>query len=259
MDNGTAAVAASSSVDQQAQRLVSRVAHGELARSGLELLSLAGHRGARRALGQLPLVLTAPPRIELTGAPVAHVAPWIEWGVRLAPFGRALSLKLGLALAAELLPIIQLERRVSRAQLVGLHTGPAGAIQLTDELASRVYPMTLLARGLVDGVRRFQAAPTAASAEAVTGAWPAVMCVQKKAQFLSELVDVDWRAVWALRWLMATASVPEDHAGPAVSCMLGYADEALHDRARVFDVVQRVLLDALLPADETAAPGSRRI
>jgi len=180
-----------------------------LAREALELLSLLDDPDARRALGALPLELTgAPepawlPERDLPSEAWRSIAGWLSLvdPERVAAAGR----RVVEAIAAELDP----EDEPPASAHVGLHTGPHGALVIAGPDAAAWFPLSAL-------VTR------AASAEAPS--WPTALEDRSKVRLCAELAGVDWRAVWAARWLTALEG---DRAAGAAACVGAYAEGVL--------------------------------
>lgn len=229
-------------VADEARALVMRVERGELARDALELLSAVGDVASRRALGQLELVLTRDSTpLSLEELPASYPDAWLEWASHVEPLGRRVAVAAACAIARGVLPALETEESISRSQLVGLHTGPAGAILLTDELASHLFPLIDVAGRALDAVAGWLARPSASSAERVDDAWPALLCSRKAVELFAELESVPWPAVWTFRWLVATVLAPEREIAASLGYVATYAHVVHADRA----VVARVACDAL--------------
>lgn len=232
-------------VDAEAAALEARVEAGTLARDVLELLAGLDHRPSQRALGRLPLVLTAAPPASAVepGAP-PHAATWARWALGLEPHGRAACVEVALAACELVRPALRRELEGAAWELSGLHTGPAGAVVITREHAASMLPLTALATRVLDAAPRWLHAPSAEAARAVADAWPALLDRPSRAELVGELTGVDAQALWALRSLVAAVNDPAPCAATAAA--LSAAESVLGAHPPVAAAARAVLLARLV-------------
>lgn len=240
--------AAGEDVIEASRALLSRVGRGELRREALELLSAVGNPAARRALGQLELVLTpvsAPHPLD--DPPPGLPEGWLEWASGFVVFPRRVAVATALAIALEARAMLENESPNTRTELVGLHTGPGGAILLDDALAMRVLPLRSAADRVLVAVARWLDEPIDANASAADDAWPALLRTRGKVELLSELAGVSWMALWTFRWLVGALCGPEHDVAASVGHAATYAHAALADRSRVSRAAHDALRIELMP------------
>lgn len=223
--------------------LVERVERGELRREALELLSLVGHGEARLALGRLALELRmSAPVAWPEDDPPRQAASWEGPARWLQQLGRptAVQLAVGLVdtLRAELLEVDEPPRKSH----VALHTGPTGILHVTESVAAEVFPLGAKVGRAADGARAWLADPEAQA----TLAWPSLLLTRKRVELCSELAGVDWRAVWACRWLVACVTGRETEVGAAAATVAAYAHAALETTSPVYASVLAALSDPVL-------------
>jgi len=214
------------------------VERGELRRDALELLSLLDDPAARRALGAMPLELTeAPgqawlPERDLPSEAWRSMADWLD-RLDAAPI-RAAARAVVLQIAERLDP----EDEPPAVVHEGLHTGPNGALVISAADAKAWFPLGAL-------VRR---------AAAASGfEWPGALRERSKARLCAELAGLDWRAVWAARWLAELGEERgDDRVAGAAACVGAYAEGVL-GRAET----RRVFREALL-AHISRSPAASR-
>lgn len=226
--------------------LARRVERGELSRDALELLAAVGHAPSRRALGRLDLVLTAarvPPRLD--ELPSGRGDGWLRWGARFDAFERSVAVETAHAFGRRVCPALG-GPAPAPSRLVGLHTGPAGAIVLCEEHAARLFPLARTAARVLDAVARWLDEPTDPNRARVDAAWPALLRDRAKVAFLCELAGVRWEPVWVLRWVVATVCGPEAEVGAAVGTAAAWTHEALGDAAAVRRAARDVLHGSLI-------------
>ncbi len=232
-------------VDEEARALEARVTAGTLAREVLELLAGVDHRPSQRALGRLPLVLTAPPA-ELAlepGAP-AHAVSWARWALGLEPHGRALAVEVALAACELVRPALESEVEGAAWELSGLHTGPAGAVVIPRSLAASLVPLSAVGSRVIDATRRWLARPSSEAAGAVASAWPELIGRRAVAELVGELTGVDGAAIWALRSL--AHAVSDSAPSAATADALASAESVLGSHAAVAEAARGVLVARLI-------------
>lgn len=232
--------------DDEASVLGARVEAGTLHRAALELLEGVDDRAASRALRKLPLVLTsaAPEPTPEPGAPF-HAEGWLRWAVQLETLGRVRAARVVLAACELASAVLASEEPSKRSELVGLHTGPWGVLDVTPEAAAELAPFERLSDRVREAVRRWIAEPSEARRAAVAATWPAAMSTRARVELLAELAEVDARALWALRWMVVL--VTEDGSiAQAAGSALAEAQSAIGERGPVVDVVRAVLRELLI-------------
>lgn len=232
--------------------LALRVSSGALPWEALELLSRLGHAGARRALGRLPLDLTQAAAARWPeDDPPAFSDPWRSVAAFARPLERAAVVKIALAFTSALSSGFDREKRESASALMGLYTGPAGAVVLSEPVVAATFPLGASMRRVSDAVGAWLAAPSDDAARALAAAWPAALSTRARVELLAELTRVSWRAVWAHRWLVRC--VIDEDAGAALACVAAYAEEASEDRAGLFAIARDAAAAALLEPAEVPA------
>jgi hypothetical protein len=230
-----------------ADALAARVEVGTLDRALLELLAGVDDAAAQRALRRLPLVLTSAPPDPVPEQDAApHAEPWLRWARQLEPYGRPLAARVALAgceLAAQRLDE---EEPGRRSELVGLHTGPFGVLDITRAAAARLSPFHALAARVRAAVAAWIDAPSDAARESVVTAWPEELAMRLRVELVAELLDIDAHALWAHRWLVVLVAEPSASVSHATGCALAEAQSALGERAPVTRAVHGVLRHALL-------------
>lgn len=227
---------------EEERALIERVECGEIRREALEILSLLGDPSSRHALGQLPLVLSGSTAAGWPeGEPeLPHAQSWRAFALWLEPFGRSLAVESALVTARALLETLTDHKEPPARSHVGFHTGPAGVIDVSPEFAAELFPLMGLLERTVEKAEAWLEEPSSAHAAELESAWPRLLLRRKKAVFCAELIGVDWRVVWACRWLVASVG---DEAGAAAACAAAYAEEPLGGRF----VVNARLREALRP------------
>ena len=229
--------------DVEASALVSRVERGELAREALELLSLLGHAAARRALGKLPLELTPPPSIVWPETdPPRQASSWNEAAYFLQALGRPVAVRFAVAVVDALGSGPLALREPSPMSHVGFHTGPHGILRVTEALATEVFPLGDVVRGTADAARAWLGDPTVGVAQR----WPALLTARRPVQLVSDLAGVDWRAVWAVRWLVACATGSDREIGAAAASVASYAHAMLETASSIHASARETLTGPLL-------------
>ena len=229
--------------------LAERVSRGSLPREGLELLSRLGHAGARRALGRLPLDLT-----QVAAArwpeddPPASSDHWRSTAAFARSLERSAVVKIALAFTSGLSGSFDREKRESVSALMGLYTGPAGAVVLSAPVVAATFPLGASMRRVSSAASAWLAAPSEEAARALVAAWPAVLASRARTELCAELTRVSWPAVWAHRWLIRC--VTDEDAGAALACVAAYAEEASEDRAGLLALARDAAIAALLHPGE---------
>lgn len=232
-----------SAYDVEASALVARVERGELPREAIELLSLLGHVAARRALGRLPLELTPPPTIVWPeNDPPRQASSWSESASFLQALGRPVAIRFAVAIVDALRAGPLDVHEPSPASYVGFHTGPHGILNVTEALATDVFPLGAVIGRTTEAARAWLADPTIDLASR----WPALLTSRRRVQLVSDLAGVDWRAVWAVRWLVACATVSEPEVGAAAASVASYAHAVLETASVIHASARETLTGPLL-------------
>ncbi|HEY8430477.1 MAG TPA: hypothetical protein VIL20_18985 [Sandaracinaceae bacterium] len=231
-------------IEAQARALAARVEAGTLGRDALELLAGVDHRASQRALGLLPLVLTAPPPAPALepGAP-PHAATWTRWARGLEAYDRELAVAVALAACELVRPALDAEIDGAAWELIGLHTGPAGAVTITREQAASLLPLSALSSRLLEAVARWLSGPSPEAARAVAGTWPPLLDRPARAELVGELTGVDGRALWVHRSLVEAVIDPSPTA--ATAAVLTGAESVVGSRGPVAAAVRAVLVPRL--------------
>lgn len=220
--------------------LALRVSSGAMPREALELLSRLGHAGARRALGRLPLDLTQAAAASWPEEdPPASAEHWLPLATLARPLDRATAITVALAMTDALSPCFEVERREPASALMGLYTGPAGAVVLSAQVVAALFPLGATMRRLAGGVRAW----LAAQGEAPVPVWPEVLRSRERAALCAELTGASWPAVWAHHWLLRCVTDPEP--GLALACVAAYADDAREDREALLVAAREAAASAL--------------